>query len=210
MNGTDIFNGMFGRIDAGLVRLDVNSNIAVKTTNGYKSYSTKDKRLINCDSFVFDIGEEFFFVIPTNKVEVNDIILATGKNGKRVPKCVIDVNDSYITVINYEDSVVENILPERHVFMGSTYFYGKIVSMFNFKDKKNNGFENILKFKMLSEMMNGTTGTGNGQNNMMGNMMMLSMMSNGGLNDMFNFGEMFSFNNNNNDDDNNTTAKENK
>ena len=197
MNGTNIFNGMFGKIEAGLVRLDVHGNVAVKTTNGYKSYSTKDKRLINCDSFVFDIGEEFFFVIPTNKVEVNDIILATGKNGKRVPKCVIDVNDSYITVINYEDSVVENILPERHVFMGSTYFYG------------NNGFENILKFKMLSEMMNGTTGTGNGQNNMMGNMMMFSLMSNGCLNNMFNFGEMFSFNNNN-DDDNNTTAEENK
>lgn len=191
MNGENIFNGMFGKIEAGLVRLDVHGNVAVKTTNGYKSYSTKSKRLINCDSFVFDIGEEFFFVIPTNKVEVNDIILASGKNGKRVPKCVIEVNDTYITVINYEDSVVENILPERHVFMGSTYFYGKIVSMFNFnKGKKNGGFENILKFKMMSEMMG--NGSGNGQNNMMGNMMMLSMMNNGGLDNMFNFDNMFS------------------
>ena len=128
MNGTNIFNGMFGKIEAGLVRLDVH---------------------------------------------------------------VIEVNDTYITVINYEDSVVENILPERHVFMGSTYFYGKIVSMFNFnKGKKNGGFENILKFKMMSEMMG--NGSGNGQNNMMGNMMMLSMMNNGGLDNMFNFDNMFS------------------
>ena len=156
MNGANIFNGMFGKIEAGLVRLDVHGNVAVKTTNGYKSYSTKSKRLINCDSFVFDIGEEFFFVIPTNKVEVNDIILAAGKNGKRVPKCVIEVNDTYITVIG----------------------------------KKNGGFENILKFKMMSEMMG--NGSGNGQNNMMGNMMMLSMMNNGGLDNMFNFDNMFS------------------
>lgn len=191
MNGANIFNGMFGRIEPELVRLDVHGNLAVKTTNGYKSYSTKSKRLVNCNNFVFNIGEEFFFVIPTNKVEVNDIILADGKNGKRIPKCVIDVNDSYITVINYEDSVVENILPERHVFMGSTYFYGKIVSLFNLnKDKKNGGFENILKVKMLSEMMG--NGSGNNQNNMMGNMMMLSMMNSGGFNDMFNFKNMFS------------------
>ena len=108
-----------------------------------------------------------------------------------MPKCVIEVNDTYITVINYEDSVVEKILPERHVFMGSTYFYGKIVSLFNFnKGKKNGGFENILKFKMMSEMMG--NGSGNGQNNMMGNMMMLSMMNNGGLDNMFNFDNMFS------------------
>lgn len=194
MNGANIFNGMFGKIEAGLVRLDVNGNIAVRTSDGYKSYSTKSGRLVNCNSFVFDVGEEFFFVIPTNKVEVNDIILANGKNGRRTPKCVINVNDTYITVINYEDSTVEQILPERHVFMGSTYFYGKIVSLFNFnKGGKNTGFENILKFKMMSEMMNGGNGSSstNGNNNLMGTMMMMSMMGNNGFSDMFNFGEMF-------------------
>ena len=147
---TDFFNGMFGRIDPGNIRLDVNGNIAVRTTNGYKSYNMKTGKLINCNNFVFDIGEEFFFVIPTNKVEKGDIILAQGKGGGRKPKCVMDVNPSFITVINYEDSTVEQILPERHMFMGNTYFYGKIVSMFNFsggKGKKN-GFENILKYKL--------------------------------------------------------------
>ena len=116
------------------------------------------------------------------------------KGGGRKPKCVVDVNPSFITVINYEDSTVEQILPERHMFMGNTYFYGKIVSMFNFsKDKgKKNAFENIMKYKIMSEMMNGKNG---GANNGMGNLMMLGMMGNGGFGDMFNFDGIFDFGN---------------
>ena len=81
---TNVFNGMFGKIAPGMCRLSMSGGIAVKTSNGYKSYNVKNGRLTNCDSFVFDIGEEFFFVMPTNKVEVGDIILVSGK-----PKCVI-------------------------------------------------------------------------------------------------------------------------
>lgn len=212
----DYFNGMFGRIDPGNIRLDVNGNIAVRTTNGYKSYNMKTGKLINCNNFVFDIGEEFFFVIPTNKVEKGDIILAQSKGGGRKPKCVIDVNSSFITVINYEDSTVEQILPERHMFYGNTYFYGKIVSMLNFSKGKHNGFKNILKYKMISEMMgdknipnpspnsnsspnSNPNNMGNAMGNFMGNLMMFSMMGENNFSDMFNFEEMFDF-----DDDTDT------
>ena len=114
------------------------------------------------------------------------------------------LRDSFITVINYEDSTVEQILPERHMFMGNTYFYGKIVSMFNFsKGKgKKNGFENILKYKMMSEMIGGKNGSAN---NGMGNLMMLGMMGNGGFSDMFNFDGMFGF-----DDDTEDAEDENQ
>ena len=50
--------------------------------------------------------------IPTNKVEKGDIILVNGK-----PRCVIETDKTKITVINYEDSTIETVLPERHVFM---------------------------------------------------------------------------------------------
>jgi hypothetical protein len=187
---------MFGKVQPGLVRLDMNGNIAVKTSNGYKAYSTKSGRLINCDNFVFNIGEEFFFIIPTNKVVKGDIILASGKNGKRTPKCVIDVNPTYITVINYEDSVVEQILPERHFFMGSAFFYGKIVSMMNFgkTDGKIN-MKNMMKFKMMSEMMSGNKTNPTGGNDLMGTMLMMSMFNgkDNDFTDMFNFDEMFDF-----------------
>ena len=75
----NLFNGIFGKIEPGLCRLSMNGEIAVRTKNGYKAYSIKTGRLTNCDSFVFDIGQEFFFVVPTNKVAVGDIILVNGK-----------------------------------------------------------------------------------------------------------------------------------
>ena len=174
----NFMNGMFGKIAPGMCRLSMNGGIAVKSSDGnYKSYNVKTKRLTNCNNFVFDIGEDFFFLIPTTKVEVGDIILQG--NGKK-PKCVVEVDNDKIQVINYDNSTIETILPERHVFMGSTYFYGKIVSMFGndvFKGKE--GTNKILQYMMMSEMMKG----GNGS---MGNMLPLMMMGGGnGIGDMF-------------------------
>lgn len=173
----NMFNGMFGKIAPGMCRLSMSGGIAVKTSNGYKSYNVKTGRLTNCDSFVFNIGEEFFFVIPTNKAEKGDILLVNGK-----PKCVISAEKNQIQVINYEDSTIETILPERHVFMGNTYFYGKIVSMFG-SDllKGKNGTSKIMKYMMLSEMMKGNSGNGS---NGMGAMLPLMLMS-GGTSDLF-------------------------
>lgn len=163
----NILNGMFGKVAPGLCRLSMDGGIAVKTDNGYKTYNMKTGRLTNCDSFVFETGEDFFFIIPTNKAEPGDIILVSGK-----PKCVIETGKNKLTVINYEDSTVETILPERHVFMGNTYFYGKIVSMFGsdlVKGKK--GANKIMQYMMLSEMMKGSSGN-TGMNNMLPLMMM--------------------------------------
>ena len=175
----DVFNGMFGKVASGMCRLSVTGGIAVKTSAGYKTYNLKKNRLTNCNNFVFDIGEEFFFVIPTNKVEKGDIILVNRK-----PKCVIDADKIKLTVINYEDSTVETILPERHVFMGNTYFYGKIVSMFgNDSIKGKKGTNNIFKYMMLSQMMKGDNSNSAGVGGM--NSMLPFMMMNGNMNDMF-------------------------
>ena len=178
----NFLNGMFGKVGNGMCRLSMNGGIAVKTSTGYKSYNVKTGKLTNCSNFVFNIGEEFFFVIPTNKVEKGDIILVNGK-----PRCVIDAEKNKITVINYEDSTIESVLPERHVFMGNTYFYGKIVSMFgNAALKGKNGTNNIFKYMMLSQMMkdgNGSIGMMNG-NSGMSSMLPLMMMG-GNMGDMF-------------------------
>jgi len=180
-----IFNGMFGKVGQGMCRISMSGKIAVKTSNGYKSYDPKSGRLTNCDSFVFDIGEEFFFVIPTNKVKKGDIILVAGK-----PKCVVEAKKETITVINYEDSTVDTILPERHVFMGNTYFYGKIVSMFgNSLGSGKGGINRIMKYMMLSEMMKGNSNPmGGGMSNLMPFML---MSGSGGMGDFFE--NMFNF-----------------
>lgn len=176
----NVFNGMFGKIAPGMCRLSMNGGIAVKTNAGYKTYNIKTGRLTNCANFVFDIGQDFFFCVPTNKAEIGDILLINGK-----PKCVTKVDKGTLTVINYEDSTVETVIPERHVFMGNTYFYGKIVSMFgdNFIGKRKKNVNQIMKYMMLSEMMKGNNGT---SSNGFSNLMPLMLMSGGN-----GFGELF-------------------
>ena len=175
----NLMNGMFGKVAPGMCRLSMSGGIAVKTSDGtYKSYNLKTQRLTNCSNFVFDIGEDFFFVIPTNKVEKGDIILVSGK-----PKCVIGVEDNQIKVINYEDSTIDTILPERHIFMGNTYFYGKIISMFGqdvFKGKK--GTNKIMQYIMMSEMLKGNNSSNNGMSSMLPFML---MGNSSGFGDMF-------------------------
>ncbi len=185
MEQANLFGGMFGKVAPGMCRLSVNGDIAVKTSAGYKSYSIKTGRLTNCSSFVFDIGEEFFFVIPTKKIAAGDIILVGGK-----PKCVLKKDNDIITVINYEDSSIENIIPERQMFLGDTYFFGKVVSIFgNLKNKSKNSLSKIMKYMMLSEMIKGKN------NPQSVNPMLVMAMAGGGANDMFD--GMFDF-----DDDN--------
>ena len=126
-NLTNSFNGMFGKIAPGMCRLTMNGEIAVATNNNgskvYKTYNIKKKTLTNVTNFCFNIGDEMFFVIPTNKVEIGDIILVQGK-----PKCVIGVDSTKIEVIDYESSEIKQVVPERHIFMGNVYFYGRIIS----------------------------------------------------------------------------------
>lgn len=185
------FDGLFAKIGQGMCRLDMHGRIAVKTSGGYKTYDMKKRRLINCASFCFDVCDEMFFVIPTNAVEVGDIILAN-----KLPKCVIKAGDDMITVINYENSVVENIVPERHIYMGETYFYGKIVSLMGglFDNGKGDAMQNIIRFKIMSQMLGGKGGSlfGGGDAGGIGGMLPLMLLGgNGGLDFGGMFGNMF-------------------
>lgn len=205
MNVEGMFNGLFGKIAPGMCRLSMDGRIAVKTSKGYKTYNMKTGRLTNCDNFVFNIGEDFFFLIPTNKVNKGDIILQNGQ-----PKCVVRPGKEEITVINYEDNTVETILPERHVFMGSSYFFGKIVSMFGNSFAKGKGMKNIMKYMMMSEMMK----NGNNTSSLSG--MLPFMMFSGGnfetmFDGMFDFdGEDFTLNMNEPEDEDDDTEEEDK
>ena len=167
------FNGLFGKVGPGMCRLTANGNIAVKCGSSYKTYNVEKETLTNVTNFCFNIGDEMFFVIPTTKAEVGDILLIGGK-----PKCVTKVDKKKLTVIDYESAEEKTIVPERHVFMGSTYFYGKIISMFGNSFKKGKGLGNIMKMMMMSQMMGGGNGN-NGGNNPFGQMMAYSLFFGG-------------------------------
>lgn len=180
MDMTSCFNGMFGKLGAGMCRLTMNGKIAVKTSGGYKSYNVKTGKLTNCSNFVFNIGDDFFFIIPTNKVEVGDIILVKG-----TPRCVIEVDKKTLKVMNYEDMTIDTIVPERHVFMGNTYFYGKIVSLMgSTAGKGKDGMKQMMQFMMMNQMMGGNNTSG-GLNMGGNNMLPIMLMMNGGSDSIF-------------------------
>jgi hypothetical protein len=174
MNNMFNFGKLFGPIDPEMCRLAVNG-IGVKTSGGYKTFNVKTNRLVNVQNFVFDMGQDMFFLIPTTKVSKGDIIIRAGK-----PVCVMKTDGDTITALNYETGVVETFLPERHVFLGKTFFYQKVYSPFGQAGK---GFKmgGMFKMMMMSKMFGGgnTKGGDNGffggGNPMMAMMMMQSL-----------------------------------
>ena len=78
MDFTSCFNGMFGKLAHGMCRLTMNGRIAVKTSNGYKSYNVNTGKLTNCSNFVFDIGDDFFFDRVINRA----LASCDSRNGK--------------------------------------------------------------------------------------------------------------------------------
>ena len=182
INMGNMMNGMFGKVANGMCRISMNGEIAIKTSNGYKTYDVENNHLVNCDSFAIDVGSDFFFIIPTNKVSKGDIILAGGK-----PCCVIETKDNEIKVFRYEDGTINFLVPEHHVFMGKTYFYGKIVSMFgNLKSEK--GMGKMMKFYMMSQMFGGNKSSGGMDMNQMMPMMMMGGSMDSMFDGMFDFG----------------------
>lgn len=184
----NMFNGMFKPVGAGQCKIGMNGQIAVKTRTGYKTFDRKKMKLVNCTNFAFDMGN-MFWVVPTFKVECGDIILVNGQ-----PRAVIEVGEKTIKTFSYENSTIDEIVPERHVFMGKTYCYGKIFSPFtNIGKDGGEMMSNMMNFAMMSQMFGGnTTSTNN-----MGNMLPMMFMMNGGKDNpfmnmfegAFNFGE---------------------
>lgn len=173
-NFGNMFNGMFKQVKPGCCKIGMNGKIAVNTSTGYKTFDFNKNKLTNCDSFAFD-ADGAFWVVPTFKVERGDIILVNGK-----PRCVIEVNKNSIKTFSYEDSTIDEVVPEHHVFMGKTYCYGKIFSPF-MNMTKGGSMDNFMKMVMMSQMFGNGNASANGINPMMFMMM-------GGDNP---FGDMF-------------------
>ena len=165
----NMFNGMFKPIARGYCKMGMNGKVAIRTSTGYKTFDLKKMKLTNCDSFAFDM-DGAFWVVPTFKVEKGDIIMVNGR-----PRCVIDVGTTSIKTFSYEDSTIDEVIPEHHVFMGKTYCYGKIFSPFmNMGKDDGSTMSNMMNMMMMSQMF-GNNGTGTNNNGF--NPMMFMMMN---------------------------------
>ena len=176
----NMFNGVMGKIKPGCCRLGMNGRIAIKTSDGYKTYDKKSGNVTNCSSFVLDASDDFFMVIPTRKLREGDIVLINGK-----PMYILEVKaKNRVEAMDYETSTIQTVIPERHAIMGRR-FYGKIVSLIGsgFGAGKGGFFKNMLKLKMMSSMMSGSNSTdgtlgGNG-------LAMMMLMGNGSMDGLF-------------------------
>lgn len=178
-NFGNFFNGMFAPIKDGCCKMAMNGKIAIKTSNGYKTFDVKTKRLVNCDNFAFDMPN-MFWMIPTMSVKTGDIIMINNK-----PKAVLNVGDGYIETFSYEDSTIDKTVVETHVWMGKKYCYGKIVSPFGNMMSSDSGMENMMKMMMFSQMF----GNGSNSSNNFNPMMFMFMGKDFSMGDMF--GDMF-------------------
>lgn len=181
-NFGNFFNGMFAPIKDGCCKMAMNGKIAIKTSNGYKTFDVKTKRLVNCDNFAFDMPN-MFWMVPTMSVKTGDIIMVNGK-----PKAVLSVSDGYIETFSYEDSTIDKTVVETHVWMGKKYCYGKIVSPFGNMMVTDNGMESMMKMMMFSQMFGNGSNSSNNFNPMM---FMLMGGKDFSIGDMF--GDMFNF-----------------
>ena len=180
----NMFNGMFKPVARGYCKMGMNGKVAIRTSSGYKTFDINKNKLMNCDSFAFDM-DGMFWVVPTFKVERGDIILVNGK-----PRCVIEVTPNTIKTFSYEDSTIDEVVPEHHVFMGKTYCYGKIFSPFMNMSKDDGAMSDMMNMMMMSQMFNGNSNGNNGFNPMM--FMFMNKGDNPFMNmfdGAFNFGE---------------------
>ena len=181
---------LFNKVQTGLCRLATNGEIAVKTSSGYKLYDVDTGSLINCTDFIFNADEEFFFAIPANKVTVGDVILISGK-----PCCVIagatGISAASVKVINYEDFTIESIIPQIRTFMGNSYRYVKIVSIFG-DDLPNNekGLKNLTSYMIMLNMLKEFKSS-DGLNGHVSSMLPFFIMQNEGLIDALNFNKYY-------------------
>ena len=178
----NMFNGVMGKIKPGCCRLGMNGRIAIKTSDGYKTYDNKTGNVTNCSNFVLDVADDLFMVIPTRKLKEGDIVLINGK-----PMYILEVKaKNRVEAMNYEDSTIQTVIPERHAIMGRR-FYGKIVSLLGsgFGAGKGGFFKNMLKLKMMSSMMGGSNG--NAADGMFGGngLAMMMLMGNGSMDGLF-------------------------
>ena len=149
----NMFSGVMGRIEPGACRLSMNGKIAIRTSDGYKIYNSKTGNLTNCSNFVLDLADDLFMVIPTRTLKPGDIVFINGK-----PMYILEIKSkNRVEAMNYEDSTIQTVIPERHAIMGRK-FYGKIVSLMGkgFTGSKGGFFKNMLKLKMMSAMMGGS------------------------------------------------------
>ena len=189
MKTNDMFNFEFGPVSDRQFRLSP-YGIAVSTVdNGWVSYNAKTGEIFNVDIINFDVSKLIYKMpVAFNAIAVGDILI----HGRK-PVFVRAINtDGTVSVINYADASVVNIMPVKSPF--GFNFFTKVCPLVDFGTNNatsDNPFGTMLPFLMMNDnenfdpmMLFFLNGNGNG-NNMFQNPMMMYFLMNKGENKDF-------------------------
>ena len=150
MNTNDLIKFDFGPVSDKQFRMSPYGIAVATNANGWVSYNPKTGEVFNVDIVNFDISKLIYKMpVAINAVSVGDILI----HGNQ-PVFVRSINNSNgtISVLNYANSTVVDILPVRSVF--GFNFFTKIISLIDFSQNTanpDNPFGNILPFLMLDD-----------------------------------------------------------
>ena len=179
----NLFGKMMGPVPSGDIRLGMNGLPAINVNTGgtpqYKTYDYKTGTFTNCSEFAWDLDNSFFLV-PATRVSPGDIIMGSGG-----PCCVIESGEKNLKVFSYKRGIIEELVPEQHIFLGNTYCFTKLFSPFANMLKGSKGMDNAVKWMVLSGMLSSSGKSAGAGPEMNPLLLMLAGGENGLLGDMF-------------------------
>ena len=201
MNTSKMFNFDFGPVSGSQFRMSPYGLAVCTQTNGWVAYNAETKELMNVDILNFDISKMIYKMpVALSDIKEGDIVLHGGK-----PMFVrsLTPSGSAISVINYADATLLDILPVKSPF--GFNFFTKVCTLFNFDvsaASPENPFGSLLPFLMLGEgkdidpmvfmLMGGSNFTSNPMMMYLlmnqkdkGDMLPFVLMANGGLSNVW-------------------------
>ena len=187
MKTNDLFNFEFGPVSSNQFRMSPYGIAVATASNGWVSYNAKTGEIFDVDIINFDVSKMIFKMpVALNAIAVGDILIHSGK-----PVFVRAINPDTVSVVNYADATVSEILPVKSPF--GFNFFTKICALIDFNGtaaSESNPFGNMLPFLMLAGnkdsefdpamlMMANAIGSTNGTTSLFQNPMMMYLMLSG-------------------------------
>lgn len=149
MKTDKLFNFDFGPVSSSKFRMSPYGLAVATASNGWVSYNPKTEEIFNVEIINFDVSKLIYKMpVPVKDVKKGDIVMHGGK-----PMFVRAKNENgTISVVNYADATVVEILPVKSPF--GFNFFTKVCALIDFDTTNadsDNPFGNILPFLMFSE-----------------------------------------------------------
>lgn len=147
MNTNDLIKFDFGPVSDKQFRMSPYGIAVATNANGWVSYNSKTGEIFNVDIVNFDISKLIYKMpVALSAIAIGDILI----HGNQ-PVFVRSINSNgTISVLNYANSTVVDILPVRSIF--GFNFFTKVVPLIDFSQNTaspDNPFGNMLPFLML-------------------------------------------------------------